>query len=87
MKELIIAILNPDYKAFVVYIVAFNINFEDNKVHTSRRAQITYLKVDKTLIKVTSKYVDFVNVISLNLAVELSEHISINNYAIELVNN
>ncbi len=56
-------------------------------MHPSRRAQIAYLKVDKAPTKVPSKYADFVEVFSPNLATELSEHTGINNHAIELVDD
>ncbi len=56
-------------------------------MHPLRRAQIVYLKADETPIKVPNEYVDFANIFSLKLAVELPEHIRINDYAIELVDD
>ncbi len=53
----------------------------------SRKAQIAHLKADKTSSEVPSKYADFVDVFSLKLATKLPEHMRINNYAIELVDN
>ena len=56
-------------------------------MHPSRKAQIAYLKADKALIKVPSKYTDFGNVFLQKLVVELPEHIKINNHAIQLMDN
>ena len=63
-----------------------NVDLGD-KVHLSKKAQIAHLKADKVLIKVLSKYADFVNIFSLKLAAELLEHMGINNHAIELVDD
>ncbi len=43
--------------------------------------------MDEVFIKVFSKYANFVDVFSLQLAAELLEHIGINNHAIELVDD
>ena len=58
-----------------------------DKVYSSKKAQITYLKVDKAFTKVSSKYADFTYIFSLKLAIELSKHTKINNYAIKFVDN
>ena len=54
-------------------------------MHSLKKPQIAYLKVDKALTKVPSKYTDFTDVFSPKLAAKLQEHIKINNYTIELV--
>ena len=46
-----------------------------------------HLKVDKALIKVFSKYINFVKVFLLKLALKLLKYIRINNHAIKLVDN
>lgn len=46
---------------------------------------IVLLKADKTLIFVSPKYNDFVDVFSKDSAVKLSEYIRINNHAIYLI--
>ena len=79
-------VLNLKHKAFIVYVFALSINLGD-EVHLSKRAQIVYLKAEKAPIKVFSKYADFVDVFSPKLVVELSEHMRINNYAIEVVDD
>lgn len=45
------------------------------------------MKVDKTLIKIFSKYVVFANFFLLKLALELFKHTSIKNYIIDLIDN
>ncbi len=45
------------------------------------------MKVDEAFIKVFSKYADFIDVFSPKLAIELSEHMRINDHAIELVDD
>ena len=56
-------------------------------MHPSKRAQIAYLKADKTFTKVPSKYTDFTDVCLPKLAVELSKYTRINNHTIELVDD
>ena len=52
-----------------------------------QKVQIVYLKADKALIKVSSKFANFVNIFLSKLVIELSKYININNYAIKLVQN
>ncbi len=56
-------------------------------MHPSKKAQIAHLKADKALKKVPSKYVDFADVFSSKLAAKLLKYTSINNHAIELVDD
>ncbi len=58
-----------------------------DKVHPSKRAQIAHLKADKVPTKIPSEYVDFADVFSPKLAVELPEYTGINNHTIELVDD
>ncbi len=58
-----------------------------DEVYPSRKAQIAHLKADEAPTEVPSKYENFVDVFSPKLAIELSEHIGINDHAIELVIN
>ncbi len=85
-KKFTAAALDLEHKAFVVYIAALSIDSGD-EVYPSRRAQIADLKVDEASTKVLTKYVDFVDVFSPKLAIELPKHTGINDHAIELVNN
>lgn len=84
-KEFAVAILNLDYKRFIIYIPALNIN-SDTKVHPSKRAQIAHSNVNEAPTKVFSKYINFAIVFLLKLIVKLSKYIGINKYAIKLVN-
>lgn len=85
-KKFVIAVFNPKYEVFIVYIAALSIDSGD-EVYPSRRAQIVHLKTDEAFFKVFSKYIDFTDVFFPKLATELLEYIRINNYAIELVDD
>ena len=52
-------------------------------MHSSKKAQITYLKADKALTKVSSKYADFTDFFSPKLAIKLPKHTRINNHIIK----
>lgn len=78
--------LDPDYKAFVIYVVVLNIS-PDNKIYPLKEIQIAYLKVDKALTKVSNKYIEFVDIFLLKLAIKLHEYLKINKYIIKLINN
>ncbi len=75
-----------DYKIFVVYIIAFDISLDTEK-HLLKKTRIAHLKVDKTFIKIFSKYADFVDVFLQKLAVKLPKYMGINNHAIEWIDN
>lgn len=84
-KEFAAVVLDPNNETFVIHI-AFLVGSDLGlEVHLSRIAQLASLKADEILIFVSSKYADFAEVFSKNLAVKLPEHININNYAINLV--
>ncbi len=85
-KEFETTALDPGHEAFVVHLATFSVNSSD-EMHPSRRAQIAHLKVDEAPSKLPGKYVDFVDIFSLKLDVELPEHIGINNHTIKLVDN
>ncbi len=85
-KEFIWAAFNLKYKAFIVYIAALSVDSGD-EMHNLKKAQIAQLKVDEALIKVPSEHADFSDVFSLKLAAKHLEHMRINNYAIELVDD
>ncbi len=85
-KRFAIATLDPDYKAFVIHIVALNVSL-NNKVQFSKKAQIVHLKADEASIKVPSKYVDLEDIFSPNLAMELLDNMDINNHTIELLDD
>ncbi len=72
-KEFVVAALNSKHEAFVVHIVAFNIDSGD-EVYPLRKAQIAHLKADDAFIEDPSKYADFADIFSPKLAAELLEH-------------
>ena len=80
-KKFAAAVLDSKHKTFLLYVVAFNIDSGD-EVHSSRKAQIAYLKANK----VPSKYTDFVDVFLSKLATELPEY-NINDHVIEFVDD
>lgn len=48
---------------------------------------MTFLKTNKVVIYVLSKYRNLVNIILLNIAVQFLEYMTINNYFINYINN
>ena len=87
-KEFAAAALDPEYEAFVLHVTALNISSDiGDKVHPLKKTQIAHLKTDEAPTEVSSKYAHFVDVFSPELAVELFKHTSINNYAIELIDD
>ena len=93
-KKFAAATLDLEHKTFVVYVTLLYttfLSFTLLNVHLSHRPQITGLIAKETLTKVTlttvfTKYLDFADVSSLDLASKLSKHTKINNHAIKLVN-
>ena len=86
-KEFAAAILNLENETYVVHIASLNstpliVSFN---VHPSRRPQISGLITKEASIKVPTKYLDFADVFSLDLASKLPEDTKINNHAIKLV--
>ncbi len=60
-KEFAVAILDPEYEAFVVHIAALSID-SDDKVHPLRKTQIAHLKADEVFSEMPSKYADFADI-------------------------
>lgn len=85
-KEFATITFDLKYKAFEIHIAALSVNLDD-KMHPLMEVKIAHMKVDETLVKVLSKYVDFVDVFSLKLIAKLLKYTKINDYAIQLVNN
>lgn len=67
-KEFADTAFDPEHELFIVYVVAVNVNL-DNEVYYSKRVQIGYLKADEVFVKVSSKYADFTDVVSLKLTI------------------
>ncbi len=83
-KEFVAATLDPEHEAFEVHIAAFSVN-SSNEVHPSKSAQIAHMKADEALSKVLNKYTDFANIFFPKLAIELLEHVGINDYLFKLL--
>ena len=80
-KQFIAKIIDLNYKTFIIYIVALNINI-NIKVYISKKIQIANLNANKTFIEVFNKYANFKDVFLLKLTIELFKYNSINNYTI-----
>ena len=88
-KEFAAAALNPESEIFVVYVASLSSDASPSSssldVHPSRKPEISALIAKKAPTKVPVEYSDFADVFSPDLASELSEHIKINDHAIDLV--
>ncbi len=81
-KKFVVVTLDPEYKAFVVYIAALRVNLGD-EVYSLRKAQIAYLQMDKAPTEVPNKYADFADIFSPKLPAKLFEYPRIHDYTIE----
>ena len=80
------AALDPEHETFVVHVTSFSSTPLTNAdVHSSCRPQIASLIAKKASTKVPTKYANFADVLSSNLAFKLLKYTGINNYTIELV--
>ena len=90
-KKFAAAALDPKYETYVVHVglvssVILPSSFPlELDVYTSCKPQISSLIAKKAPIKVSAKYLDFINIFSLDLASEFLKQTGINNYALELV--
>ena len=70
-KEFIATVFDLEDKAFVVHIAFIS---QDSDIHPSQKAQIASLKADETPTSVFSKYANFADVFSKNLAAKLLKY-------------
>ena len=88
-KEFAAAAFDPESETFVVHVASLSSDASPNSspldVHPSRRSQISGLIAKEAPTKVPTKYSDFADVFSPDLAFELPEHTGINNHTIKLV--
>lgn len=70
-KEFAIAAIYKNSKIFVIYIASI---IKTMLIHLFKKTQIVVLKVNKALIKVLAKYLDYVDVFSPNLAMKLFKY-------------
>ena len=82
--------LDSESETFVVHVISFNSNmlpcFSPLRlnIYLSQRPQISGLITGKTLTKIPTKYLDFADILSLDLASILYEYTGINTYPIKL---
>lgn len=81
-KEFIATTFDSKDKAFAVYIASISQDFD---IHQFWGAQIALLKVDKALTSIPSKYANIADISSKDLVAKLSKYITINGYAIDLI--
>ena len=79
------AALDENSEIFVVHVAALEVL--ELAINPSLATILAALQQDKAPTKISSKYVDYVDVFSLDLAMELPENTGINEYAIELIDD
>lgn len=84
-KEFIAITFNPDNKIFIVHIIFLISLALGLKFYPFYKAQIVFLKVDKSFISALSNYTSFMDFFSKNLAAKLPEHTKIKDYTIDIV--
>ena len=89
-KGFVVVALDSEYEIFIVHIASLSTTFLSSislnaNIHPFCRPQIADLIAKEAFIKVSNKYVKFVDVFSLDLVFKLFEHIGINNYTVKLV--
>ena len=80
-KEFVAAALDLEYKTFIIYVAAHNVDF-GNKVHPSKRAQIAHLKADEAFTDILNEYTYFADVFLPKLVANLLKRTKINDHAI-----
>ncbi len=75
--------IDENSEIFVMHMSALDI--AELLIHPSQAAQIATLQLDKVLTEIPTKYSDYADVFSLDLAMELPENIGMNKHAIELI--
>ena len=76
--------MDEESEIFVVHVAVLEASLAGMVIHPSQATQISALIQDEAPTKVLSKYVDYADVFSFDLAMELSENTIINKHAIEL---
>lgn len=80
-KKVVIIAYNQDDETFEVYIVSFTNRY----VHSFCRVEIAFLIQNNSRTTVLSKYTNFANVFTPNLATKLPEYTRVNDHPINLV--
>ena len=73
-------------ETFMLQVAALKISPKLPKMtmHPSQAAQIAALQYDEAPTKIPSRYADYANIFSFDLAIELPKNTGINKYAIKL---
>lgn len=80
-REFVKVTLVKNLETFVMYITAL----EAISIHSSPATQFVAWQQDKALTKMPSKYSDYADIFSFNLAIKLSKNTNINEYIINLI--
>ena len=84
-KEFIAAALDPEHETYVVHVASLRSTpLASLDIHSFQEPQISSLIAKEAPTKVLTKYSDFADVFSPDLATKLPEHTEINTYAIDL---
>lgn len=82
-KKLLSTVSNLKDMTFIIYIASFGSN---SNIHLLCRAQLVFFCIDKTSIIISSKYSNFTDIFTLELATKLSKYNEIIDHSIDLVN-
>ena len=86
-KEFAAAVFDLGHETFVIYVAFLESPSQEGDVHLFCRAQIAALVANEAPTSILTKYSDFADVFSPELASELPEYTRINDHAIKLVDN
>lgn len=76
-------VLNKESKTFVVHIAALKVLLTRIFIYSSLKPQIAFLNQKKALTTVQAKYLDFLNVSSVEKVLVLPKQTKLNEYAIK----
>lgn len=85
-KKFVAATIDENSEMFVMHVVVLEAKLS-MLMYSTKKAQILVFQTDKTPTKVSAKYLEYTNIFTFNLAIELSENISIYKYVIKLIDN
>ena len=86
-KKFAAAALDLGHKIFVVHVASLESPSQEGDIYFSCKAQIIALVANDASISIPMEFSDFADVFSPELALELSEHIGINDHTIKLVDD
>lgn len=83
-REFATIALNENIETFMIYVATL-LSGPAIQVHFFCQTQVCLLLVDKSIIKVPSKYLDYADIFLFDLMIELPENMDMNEYNIELI--